>query len=410
LLNNGLTVTRLAWFNCFSGISADMVLASLIDAGADRDAIEDIVDRLPVQGWDLSLEQVQRAGLGATNALVFTTDDTTVVRTYTHIVGLIEEARFPDRVRDRAMKVFAVFAEAQSHLAKGNLLTFQETCDLRSIVTIIAACAALEVLNIDEIESSPLAIGTGVVALGSGLYEPTPSPLVMAVLAARKVPVTGRDLAEHLTTPTGAAFISALSMRFGPTPAMVTESIGYGAGMKSFDGMPNVLQVSIGDRSAVDRRGRRLTIIETNVEDATGEVLGYTVERLIEAGAIDAWIVAGTGKRGRPMHVVAALCNPAMAENLGAILMAETGSLGVRSSSVDRWQADRTFAEVDIEGYPVRIKVGPGRAKAEFDDAAAVAAKTGVPVREVIAKAETAYRRASEVRMLHPAQQQYDDR
>ncbi len=402
-------MTRLAWFNCFSGISADMVLASLIDAGADPDEIEDIVDRLPVQGWDLSLEIVQRAGLGATNAMIFTADDTAVVRTYTHIVGLIEEARLPDRVRDRCMKVFAVFAEAQNHLAKGNLLTFQETCDLRSIVTIVAACAALEVLGIDEIESSPLAVGAGVVATASG-FEPTPSPLVMALLAARTVPVTGRELAEHLTTPTGAAFISALSMRFGPMPSMVTESVGYGAGLKSFDGMPNVVQVSLGDRSAVDRRGRRLTIIETNVEDATGEVLGYTVERLIEAGAIDAWIMSGTGKRGRPMHVVAALCNPAMAENLGLILMAETGSLGVRSSSVDRWQADRTFAEVDIEGYPVRIKVGPGRAKAEFDDAAAVAAKTGVPVREVIAKAETAFRRASEVRLLHPAQQQYDDR
>jgi pyridinium-3,5-bisthiocarboxylic acid mononucleotide nickel chelatase len=387
-----------------------MVLASLIDAGADPDHIEDLVDQLPVQGWDLSLEPVQRAGLGATNALIFTADDTSVVRTYTHIVGLIEEARFPDRMRERAMRVFAVFAEAQSHLAKGNQLTFQETCDLRSIVTIVAACAALEVLGVDEIESSPLAVGAGIVTTDTGLLEPTPAPLVMAVLAARNVPVTGRDLAEHLTTPTGAAFISALSMRFGAMPSMVTESVGYGAGMKSFDGMPNVVQVSIGDRSSVDRRGRRLTIIETNVEDATGEVLGYTVERLIEAGAIDAWILSGTGKRGRPMHVVSALCNPAMAENLGVILMAETGSLGVRSSSVDRWQADRTFAEVDIEGYPVRIKVGPGRAKAEFDDAAAVAAKTGVPVREVIAKAETAFRRASEVRMLHPAQQQFDDR
>jgi pyridinium-3,5-bisthiocarboxylic acid mononucleotide nickel chelatase len=403
-------VTRLAWFNCFSGISADMVLAALIDAGADRDDIEDILDSLPVKGWDLSLEPVQRAGLGSTSAMIFTADDTAVIRTYTHIVGLIEEARLPDRVRDRSMKVFAAFAEAQSHLARGNQLTFQETCDLRSIVTIVAACAALEVLDIDEVESSPLAQGSGIVATPDGTFEPTPSPLVMALLAARNVPTTGRELAEHLTTPTGAAFVSALSMRFGPIPSMVTSSVGYGAGNKSFDGMPNVVQVSIGERSAVDRRGRRLTIIETNVEDATGEVLAHTIEQLITAGAIDAWVTNGVGKRGRPMHVVSALCNPAMAENLGVVLMAETGSLGVRSSSVDRWQADRTFAEVDIEGYPVRIKVGPGRAKAEFDDAAAVAAKTGVPVREVIAKAETAFRRASEVRMLHPAQQQFDDR
>lgn len=402
-------MTRVAWFNCFSGISADMALASLIDAGASHDDIEDMLDTLPLSGWDLSLEPVQRAGLGATNVLIFTTDDTAVVRTYTHIVGLLEQAALPDRVTARCMQVFAAFAEAQSHLARGQQLTFQETCDLRSIVTIVATCAALELLDIDDIESTPLAQGTGL-ALTAGALEPVPSPLVMALLTARNVPTTGRDINEHLTTPTGAAFISALSARFGPIPPMTTTAIGYGAGLKSFDGMPNVVQVSIGERSPVDRRGRRLTIIETNVEDATGEVLAHTIEQLIAAGAIDAWITGGTGKRGRPMHVVSALCNPAMAENLGLILMAETGSLGVRSSSVDRWQADRTFAEVDIEGYPVRIKVGPGRAKAEFDDAAAVAAKTGVPVREVIAKAETAFRRASEVRMLHPAQQQFDDR
>jgi pyridinium-3,5-bisthiocarboxylic acid mononucleotide nickel chelatase len=402
-------VTRLAWFNCFSGISADMALAALIDAGAPLEDIEDMLDTLPVSGWDLSLEPVQRAGLGATNVLVFTADDTSVVRTYTHIVGLLEQAQLPDRVTARCMQVFAAFAEAQSHLARGQQLTFQETCDLRSIVTIIAACAALEVLDIDEIESTPLAQGAGLAQGPTGL-EPVPSPLVMALLTARNVPTTGRDISEHLTTPTGAAFISALTARFGPLPPMTTSAIGYGAGLKSFDGMPNVVQVSVGERSPVDRRGRRLTIVETNVEDATGEVLAHTIEQLIGAGAIDAWITSGTGKRGRPMHVVSALCNPAMAENLGTILMAETGSLGVRSSSVDRWQADRTFAEVDIEGYPVRIKVGPGRAKADFDDAAAVAAKTGVPVREVIAKAETAFRRASEVRLLHPAQQQYDDR
>jgi pyridinium-3,5-bisthiocarboxylic acid mononucleotide nickel chelatase len=403
-------VSRLAWFHCFSGISADMALAALIDAGADVEAIEDIVDLLPVQGWDVSLEPVQRAGLGATNAIVFTGDDTAVVRTWSHIVGLIEAAKLPERVKDRSMQVFAAFAEAQNHLAKGTQPTFQEVCDLRSIVSIVAVCAALEVLGIDEVEGSPIAVGTGLVPTPEGGLEPTPSPLVLAMLAARNVPTTGRDLAHHITTPTGAALISALSMRFGPMPSMTTTSVGYGAGLQSFDGMPNVVQVSIGDRAPVDRRGRRLIVIETNVEDATGEVLAHTIEQLMSAGAIDAWITAGTGKRGRPMHVVSALCDWAMAENLGGVLMAETGSLGVRSSAVDRWQADRTFAEVDIEGFPVRIKVGPGRAKAEFDDAAEVAAKTGVPVREVIARAETAFRRASEVRLLHPAQRPPDDR
>jgi pyridinium-3,5-bisthiocarboxylic acid mononucleotide nickel chelatase len=354
-----------------------MALAALIDAGANVEEIEDLVRQLPVGWWDLSIEPAQRAGLGATNALIMTEDDSSVIRTYAHIVGLIEQAKFPDRMRDRAMKVFAAFAEAQDHLARGvsggsgvgspngtqtlsavpNLPTFSgppapsfaDVCDLRSILTITAICAALEVLDIDEIESSPVAQGTGLVVLGD-IAEPTPLPLTLALLAARNVPITGRDLARHLTTPTGAAFISALSIRFGPMPSMTPTAIGYGAGVFSFDGMPNVVQVSIGERAPVDRRGRRLIQIETNVEDATGEVLAHTIEQLMTAGAIDAWITSGTGKRGRPMHVVSALCNVSMAEGLGAVLMAETGSLGVRSAAVDRWQADRTFAEVDIEG------------------------------------------------------------
>jgi pyridinium-3,5-bisthiocarboxylic acid mononucleotide nickel chelatase len=404
-------VTTLAWFHCFSGITGDTALGALIDAGADIDAVEDMVRRLPVGGWDVSLEPAQRAGLGGTSLIVHTEDDSAVVRTYSHIVGLIEEARLPERVRQRSLKVFAALAEADAHLRRveHGQIHFHEICDLASIVQIVGTCSALEVLEIDEIESSPIAQGMGMKRLDNGGLEPIPSPTTLALLAARNAPTYGRDLDHELTTPIGAAILSALSIGFGPIPNMNPASIGYGAAHQSLDGMPHVVQVVVGSRVATDRRGRRLVVVETNVDDTTGEVLSHTMSQIMDAGAIDCWITPAIGRFGRPMHKISALSDIAMAEHLGAIMMAETGSLGVRSSSVDRWTAERTFVEVDIDGFPIRIKVGPGRAKAEFDDAVVVARKTGIPVREVIAKAETAFRRASEVRLLHPAHRPHDE-
>jgi pyridinium-3,5-bisthiocarboxylic acid mononucleotide nickel chelatase len=409
VLHNG-AVTRLAWFHCFSGITGDTALAALIDAGADIDAVEDMMRQLPVRGWDLSMEPTQRAGLGGNSILVHTVDDSAVVRTYSHIVGLVEEARFPERVRQRALQVFAALAEADAHLRRveHQQIHFHEICDLASILYIVGTCAALEVLNIEEIESSPVAQGMGLVKTETG-YAPTPSPATLALLAARNAPTYGRDIDHELTNPIGAAILSALAVRFGPIPNMTPDSIGYGAAEKSLDGMPHVVQVVVGDRVPADRRGRRLVVVETNVDDATGEILAHTMSQIMEAGAIDCWITPAIGRYGRPMHTISALSDIAMAEHLGAIMMAETGSLGIRSSSVDRWTADRTFVEVDVDGFPIRIKVGPGRAKAEFDDAVLVAKKTNVPVREVIAKAETAFRRASEVRLLHPAHRPQDE-
>ncbi len=387
-----------------------MALGALIDAGADIDDVEEMVRRLPVGGWDVSLEPVQRAGLGGTSLYVHTVDDSAVVRTYAHIVGLVEEARLPDRARERALKIFAALAEADAHLRRveHQQIHFHEICDLSSILYIVGTCAALEVLGIDEIESSPVAQGMGLVKTARG-FEPTPSPATLALLAARNAPTYGRDLAYELTTPIGAAILSALAVRFGPIPSMMPGSIGYGASEYSLDGMPHVVQVVVGERVPTDRRGRRLVVVETNVDDSTGEVLSHTMNQIMEAGAIDCWITPAIGRFGRPMHKISALSDIAMAEHLGAILMAETGSLGVRSTTVDRWTADRSFVEVEVDGFPIRIKVGPGRAKAEFDDAVTIARKTGVPVREVIAKAETAFRRASEVRLLHPAQRPHDE-
>lgn len=402
-------MTTIAWFHCYAGIAGDMALASLLDAGADVDEVRELVRRLPVRGWDLTTEPVLRAGLGATHLTVHTDTDTTVVRTYAHITGLIEEARLPDRVRDRAQATFALLAEVESriHRRPVSQIHFHEVGGLDSIVDVVGTCAALEVLGVDEVASSPVAVGIGMVRSEHGML-PNPPPAVVALLATRDIPTYGRDVTVELTTPTGAALLAALGTSFGPIPPMRPRAVGYGAGTREIDGLPNTVQVVLGASNPSARAGQPLMVLETNVDDATGEVLGHTISSLLEAGALDAWVTPVVMKKGRPAHTVHVLADTALAEELGRVLLRETGSLGIRGHGVERWPAARLVEEVDVEGYAVRVKVGPGRAKAEYEDAARVARRTGLPLREVLARAESAWRRSQDVRHLHPSSPELD--
>ena len=393
-----------AWFHCFAGIAGDMALGSLIDAGADIDEVRSMLERLPLSGWALDVEAVQKSGLGASHVLVHAPEDGTVVRTYSHICGLIEEARLPERVRVRSQAVFAALAEAEGHIHNQPLskVHFHEVGGIDSIVDIIGTCAALEVLGVDEVTASPVAQGMGMVRSEHGMI-PNPVPAVIALLAARNIPTYGRDVPMELTTPTGAALLSALSAEFGPIPQMNVRSVGYGAGTKDIDGMPNLVQVVIGEAHSSSPATQPMVLLETNVDDATGEVLAHTIQVLLDAGAADAWVTPIIMKKGRPAHTVSALADTALVEQITMVLTSETGSLGVRGRPVDRWSATRTYQEIDVEGFPIRVKIGAGRAKAEFDEAAKVAQRIGLPVREVLARAEAAWRHAHDTRHQHPS-------
>jgi uncharacterized protein (DUF111 family) len=207
--------------------------------------------------------------------------------------------------------------------------------------------------------------------------------------------VTGRATTLELTTPTGAALLAALSSGFGPVPDLVLESSGYGAGAREIDGFPNVTQVLIGSTtSAAPTTGQPLIVIEANLDDATGEQIAVTVEALFAAGVLDAWVTPVTMKKGRPGHLLGALCDPATVAAARNVLLGEGGSFGVRIHGVERFATERSFSTVEIEGHPVRIKTNATRAKVEHDDAVRVAALIGVPVRNVAERALAAY--------LHP--------
>jgi uncharacterized protein (TIGR00299 family) protein len=386
-------MTTVAWFHCFSGIAGDMALGALVDAGA---AVEEVVahlERLPITGWTLEAHRVQRGGIAATRVEV-TARETGVVRTHAHIVGLIEEARLPDRVRDRALAAFGALADVEGRLHRRHpsQVHFHEVGGIDAIVDIVGACVALELLAVDRVTASPVATGTGMVRSAHGVL-PNPAPAVVELL--RGAPTYGREVTVELTTPTGAAILAATAAAYGPLPPMTIDATGFGAGSRELDGLPNLTQVVLGTAIDADARGRGQPVVElaANVDDATGETVAHAVAALLDAGAHDAWVVPVVMKKGRPGYVVHALADPALAEQVARVLTRETGSLGVRGLVQERWPEARTAGAVDVEGMPVRVKVSPGRVKAEHDDVVRVARRTGLPAREVAFKAEAGFRR-----------------
>ncbi len=383
-------MTRRAWFHCFSGIAGDMALGALVDAGADLDEVRELCRRIPVGGWGLEAEAVMRNGIAATHINVLA-EATTVVRTAAHINGLLDEARLPERVRDRAVAVFGALARAEGklHNRPPEQVHFHEVGALDAIIDVVGTCAALELLDVDEVHASPVAHGIGMIRSAHGAL-PNPPPAVVELL--RDVPVYGLDIPLELTTPTGAAILAALSVGFGPLPPMSIEASGFGAGTAQLDDRPNLTQVVLG--TAVDGLvpGQPVQLFEVNVDDATGETLAHTLSALLHAGAHDAWITPILMKKGRPGHMVSALADEAVAVQVSAALVRETGSLGVRGQTLERWPAARSFDEVEVDGLPVRVKVSAGRVKVEHDDAARAAKRLGLPLREVVARAEAEWR------------------
>lgn len=389
-------MTTAAWFQPgVSGIAGDMALGALIDAGAPPHDIEALCRRLPYPGWELRATTVMRAGLRGTHAHVAIDESAHQHhRRAAEIIDAIGTATLPPRVSERAIAVFAKLAEVEGHLhgvAPADV-TFHELGAVDSIVDIVGVCAALEVLGVDVVESGPVALGHGSVASQHGRL-PNPAPATAALLTG--LPVVGIDVAMELTTPTGAALLATLSRRFGALSPMTIKAVGYGAGSRDLAGRANLVQVVVGEVAEASPlphppTSEEVVLLETTVDDVSGEVLAHTVNQLLGAGALDAWLAPVTMKKGRPGHVVVALCRPIDAEVVRAVLAAETGTLGIRTQQLSRWVAPRRHETVEVGGQSVRVKVSPHRSKAEFDDVAAAARALGRPLREVAQAAEAA--------------------
>ncbi len=389
-----------AWFHCGAGTAGDMTLASLVDAGADSLEVIKILSGLALDDYALMFERTQRAGVGATRAIVAVHEhdhhEHAHHRAWRDIKKLLNDSELPTRVRDRAQKVFALLAEVEANIHGVAIddIEFHEVGSVDAIVDIVGVCAAFEVLNIDRIFCSNIAVGHGNINSAHGTL-PNPAPAVTALAALRGVTLVGLDDHRELATPTGVALMVALADSFGAMPPLTVGSVGYGAGTNDIPGRANVVKVVIGEtleQTVLSGAGQDVQLLEANVDDVSGEVIAHTIAELLNAGAHDAWATPIVMKKGRPAFTVHALCDPVLTEKISAVLVSETGTLGLRGSVIRRWPQTRQEKSVTVHGHTIRIKVGSGRIKVENDDAVTASRALSLPLREVLALAEQAAR------------------
>jgi uncharacterized protein (TIGR00299 family) protein len=380
---------RIAYFDAFSGISGDMTVGALIDAGAPVAQLIDGLNSLDT-GGRFEVEKTKRGGVTASKFHVRFEQQGHPHRHLKPILAMIEKAAISDRAKQNASDVFRRLGEAEArvHGVSIEKVHFHEVGAIDSIADIVGACMALDLLGVDEIHTSAINVGSGTVMTEHGML-PIPAPATAALLEGR--PIYARGPAVELTTPTGAALATTLSSTFGPIPAMKISTIGYGAGDQDFKDQPNVLRVLVGEKTAATE-ATLVSVIEANIDDSSPQVLGYALERLLEAGALDASLSPLQMKKNRPGSLLRVITKPELQEQLTDIIFAETSTLGLRIYTAERRVEERRIVEVETPFGKVRIKVsGHGSFAPEYEDCRAAAARTGTPLPKVLAAAQEAY-------------------
>jgi uncharacterized protein (TIGR00299 family) protein len=379
---------KICYLDAFSGISGDMTVGALIDAGADLGALVNILESLGAEA-KFQVEKVSRRGMAASKFHVIAG----VAKGHRHlkdILELIDKSTAPDGVKQNAAAVFQRLGEAEAKvhgipLAK---VHFHEVGAVDSICDIVGACAGFHLLGVDAIYSSPLNVGSGTVNTEHGVL-PVPAPATAELLIGK--PIYARGPALELTTPTGAAIAATLAKDFGPLPPIKITATGYGAGDKDFPDHANVLRVLIGE-STDARESTTVAVLEANIDDSSPQVLGYAMERLLEAGALDVTLEYVLMKKSRPGTLVRVIAKPEDRETLAQLMFAETSTLGLRIYSAERRVQARRILEVETPHGQVRIKISAdGSFAPEYDDCRKLAIASSIPLKQILAEANLAY-------------------
>ena len=396
----------LAYFDCFAGAAGDMIVAALLDAGADLSAIESAVCGLGIDGVTLTADTVRRNGLAGTLFCVKVDGTSQPQRHLSDILSLIDAAGLPGQAGPRAKAVFNKLAEAEAavHQTDVHSVHFHEVGAVDSIVDVVAACVALEQLGVERVLCSPMTVGSGTVRCEHGVL-PAPAPATARLLVGAAT-VAG-DIDGEATTPTAAALLTTLAESFGPLPAMTVSAVGYGAGTRETGKLPNLLRVFLGQASD-DASADAVVELSANIDDCTGEVIGAAVERLLSAGALDAWAAPIYMKRSRPAWMLSAICRPVDAGEMQRLILTETTTFGVRRRLCSRSMLQRRHRTVETAYGPIRVKVGMLGERAltvapEFADCLAAAEAHNSPVKAVQMAARAAYAHADKGRASSPA-------
>jgi uncharacterized protein (TIGR00299 family) protein len=436
---------RIAYLDCFAGISGDMFLGALIDAGVDPKILHNTVAALNLDAT-LKIEKVDRSGISSTKVHVYEgaelaeephshqheeasdhnhqqththqhhpktqhqhkaghthdhphTGEHTHSRSLTVIRNLIHAAILPPAVKQTAIRAFELLgaSEARIHNVPIEKIHFHEVGAVDAIVDIVATSAGIHALAIDKWFSSPLNVGSGMVDCAHGRF-PVPAPATADLL--RGLPTYSAHIENELVTPTGAALIRALAPTFGPQPAMRVEHIGYGAGTRNSKDFPNVLRLSIGEseESTSTSPTDTVAVLETALDDLSPQLLAYVAEKALAIGALDVMLTPVIMKKGRPGTLLTLLCNPSEVDAIQQLVLRETSTLGIRIRFDRRACLDRRHASVDTPYGPIRIKIGAlgqqeYNAAPEFEDCRAAATQHNVPLKIVQQAAIAAYRR-----------------
>ena len=385
---------RIAYLHCATGISGDMTLAALIDAGVDESRIRDAIGSLNLPGVELAIEQVVKGGFRARHLNV-NHPEQHAHRHYGDIEQIVNNAAaLTPSQKTLALKMFRAVAQAEAHVHGSTVdqVHFHEVGAIDSIVDIVGVAVGFDLLAADEIVCSPIPTGRGQVHIAHGVC-PIPAPGTAELL--KGVPLADVPVEAELTTPTGAAIVKTMTGKFGPLPPMTIEQIGYGAGTMDFPGRANVLRLFVGTATASGQTDQ-VCLMETNLDDIASEVIGYAREKLLAAGALDVYSTSIQMKKSRPGVLLSVVTHPADADALETILFTETGTFGIRRQLIDRTKRQRKAHAVPTPWGPVQGKLGWRSGESviftpEYEDCARIARNHGVPLRVVHQLAMSAY-------------------
>jgi pyridinium-3,5-bisthiocarboxylic acid mononucleotide nickel chelatase len=391
-LARGAGVGKVVYFDCFSGVAGDMTVAALVDLGVPFEVVRDAIAAVGLGGVSVAVHPAQTGVIGGVRFAVEQRGQHPE-RSYDAIVQLLAASTLDDATQRRAQSIFRRLAEAEAfvHRSHVDAVTFHEVGAVDAIADVVGAAAALAYLQADLV-CAPLPMGHGSITCRHGIL-PLPAPATVACL--RGVPTYDAGVEAELVTPTGAAIVASQAVRFERWPSLEPMAIGWGAGTRKLPDRLNALRAVLGTPLARENRDDALAthyVLEANVDDMTGELSGHAIAKLLEAGALDAWAVPITMKKGRPGLLLSALANAASLSVLEAVLLRETSSIGLRRYGVARTERPRELVEVETEFGLISVKIargpyGPPQIKPEFDACVRAAQAHSVPVRTVLAAA-----------------------
>jgi uncharacterized protein (TIGR00299 family) protein len=384
----------IGWLDLAAGASGDMLLGALVDAGVPLEVPARAVAALPVEPVRLRTEQVSRHGLGATRVHVDAPPSSTT-RTWADVRGILAEADLAPAVRDGALAVFErlAVAEAAVHRVPAEDVHFHEVGALDALADVVGVVAGFAHLGLERLTASAVTLGSGATRGAHGVV-PIPAPAVLELL--RGVPVTGGPVAAEMCTPTGAALVATLVRDWEPLPPLRPARVGVGAGGRDPAELPNVVRLVLGEPAGQDAGSPgRAVVLETNVDDLDPRLWPGVLDRLLAAGASDAWLTPILMKKGRPAHTLSVLCTGAAGPAVEEVVFATTSTIGLRRTPVVKVEVPREQAAVDVLGGRVGVKLARWRDRVtnvsvEFEDCAALAGELGLPVKEVLRAATAA--------------------